>query len=59
MGVGDLSGLKDMFHLFDQFVILSRSADSEEAADCQSEGWDMERQRVESSAKRWRGLLRK
>ena len=32
MRVRDLSGLKDMFHVFDQFVILSRSAESEEAA---------------------------
>ena len=36
--VGDLSGLKDMFHVLDQFVILSRSVVSEEAAACRSEG---------------------
>ena len=28
-----------MFHVLDQFVILSRSAVSEEAAACWSEGW--------------------
>ena len=33
-----LSGLKDMFHVLDQFVILSRAAVSEEAAACRSEG---------------------
>ena len=32
--VRDLSGLKDMFHMLDQFVILPRSAVSEEAAAC-------------------------
>ena len=30
----DLSGLKDMFHMLDQLVILFRSAESEEAAAC-------------------------
>ena len=34
-----LSGLKDMFHVLDQFVISSRSAESEEAAACWSQGW--------------------
>ena len=38
MRVWDLSGLKDMFHMLDQFVILSRSAESEEAAAFHSEG---------------------
>ena len=33
-----ISGLKDMFHVLDQFVILPRSAESEEAAACWSEG---------------------
>ena len=33
-----VSGLKDMFHMLDQFVILSRSAESEEAVACWSEG---------------------
>ena len=28
----DLSGLKDMFQVLDQLVILSRSAESEESA---------------------------
>ncbi len=37
-----MSGLKDMFHLFDQSEILSRSSESEEAADCRSEGRGME-----------------
>ena len=32
MRVGDVSGLKDMFQVFDQLVILSRSAESEKAA---------------------------
>ena len=36
--VCDLSGLKDMFHVLDQFVIFPRSAVSEEAAACRSEG---------------------
>ena len=56
--VWDLSGLKDMFHVLVQFVILSRSAVSEEAAACRSEGWQMVRQSVESSAKRYRGFSR-
>ena len=36
--VCDLSELKDRFHVLDQFVILPRSAVSEEAAACRSEG---------------------
>ena len=36
--VFDLSGLKDMFHVLEQFVILSRSTVSKEAAACRSEG---------------------
>ena len=48
---------KDMFQVFDQLVILSRSAESEDAAACRSEGWEMVRQRVESS-KRKRGFSR-
>ena len=36
--VSDLSGLKDMFHVLDQFVILSTSAVSEDAAVYRSEG---------------------
>ena len=36
--VWDLSGLKDMFHMLEQLVILSRSAETEEAAACQSKG---------------------
>ena len=32
--VYDLSGLQDMFPVLDQFVILSRSAVSEEAVAC-------------------------
>ena len=51
-----MSGLKDMFHALDQFVILPRSAVSKEAAACRSEGRQMVRQRVESSQKRYRGF---
>ena len=36
--VRHLSGLKDMFHVLDQFVILSKSAVRAEAAACRSEG---------------------
>jgi len=36
--VCDLSGLKDMFHMLDHLVILSRSAECEKAAACRSEG---------------------
>ena len=34
----DFSGLKDMFQVFDQFVILLRSEERKEAAACLSEG---------------------
>ena len=45
----DLSGLKDIFQVFDQLVILSRSEEREEAAACVSERWGMSRHRVLSS----------
>jgi len=35
--VRDLSGFKDIFQVFEQLVILSRSEESEEAASCLSE----------------------
>ena len=34
----DLGKVTDMFHVLDQFVILSRSVESEEVATCRSEG---------------------
>jgi len=46
----DLSGLKDVFQVFHQLVILSKSEEREEAAACLSEGVVMSWQRVESSA---------
>ena len=35
---GDLSGLKEIFQVFDQHLILSMSEDREEGASCLSEG---------------------
>ena len=37
VSVWDLLGLKDIFQVLDQLLILSRSADREEAAACLSE----------------------
>ena len=34
----DFSGLKDMFEVFHQFVVLSRPEEKDEVAACQSEG---------------------
>ena len=34
VSVCDFSGMKDMFQVFDQFMILSRSEEMEEAAAC-------------------------
>jgi len=45
--VWDFSRLKDIFQVFDQLVILSRSAELEEAPVYIYEGWKMLRQRVE------------
>ena len=36
--MGDLSGMKDIFQVFDQLVILSRPEEREEAAALVSEG---------------------
>ena len=38
MNVWDFSGLKDMFQVFDQFVILSKSEEEQDATACLSEG---------------------
>jgi len=38
MSVSDLLWLKDKFQVLDQFLILSRSAESEAAAACLSQG---------------------
>ena len=34
VSVCDFSGMKDMFQVFDQFMILSRSEEREETAAC-------------------------
>ena len=44
-----MSGLKDMFHVLDQFVILSRYAVSEEAAACRTIGHPSDRQAAAAS----------
>ena len=52
VSASDLSVLKDIFQVFYQLLVLSRSAEREEAAACRSEGLEMMLQRVESSAKK-------
>ena len=37
MNVWDFSGLKDMFQVFEQFVILSTSEEEQDATACLSE----------------------